>query len=102
MWPVKKQSNVLKTVNLRGRNNVVTQGNSLIQMEIAKNIIKDIVCDFLLDKFDKNIYIICTTFLYLRTCTVFPIVSKCHTVYESNHYSLLIKFLHLKYRTFSP
>ena len=51
MSPVEKeQSKISIPVHLRGRHDVITQGNSLITMKIAKNIKRGIVSDFSLEK----------------------------------------------------
>ena len=51
MSPVEKeQSKISIPIHLRGRHDVITQGNSLIIMKIAKNINRGIASDFSLGK----------------------------------------------------
>ena len=72
MSPVEKeQSKISIPVHLRGRHDVITQGKTLITMNIAKNINRGIVSDFSLEKKLST----CTTFLYLST--VFPKLKMC-------------------------
>ena len=59
MSPVEKeQSKIPIPVHLRGRHDVITQGKTLITMNIAKNINRGIVSDFSLEKKIIDMYYI--------------------------------------------
>ena len=79
MSPVEKeQSKISIPVHLRGRHDVITQGNSLITMKIAKNINRGISSDFSLGKKIST----CTTCLYLST--VFPTLKSVYIWHLKN------------------